>query len=193
MLLFSLAACVQQPDPEYVKEIKDFQNELNRSFANPEYSPLTAEDLKTFKHLDFYKINPDFRVKARFIRTADEEVFGMQTTTDRLPLYKKFAEAHFKLKGQKVVLNIYQNQELMNQEAYRTLLFLPFRDKTSGTTSYGGGRYLDLEIPAGDEIILDFNKAYNPYCAYNHNYSCPIPPPQNKIPLAVEAGVMAYH
>ncbi|MCK5678470.1 MAG: DUF1684 domain-containing protein, partial [Flavobacteriaceae bacterium] len=89
-------------------------------------------------------------------------------------------------------LEIYQNQKLILTTDYEDYLFLPFTDKTNGESTYGGGRYLDLKIPDGDTTVIDFNKAYNPYCAYNHKYSCPIPPKANQLDVEINAGVKAY-
>ena len=121
--------------------------------------------------------------------------FKMATSTDRKPIYEKYGEAHFELDGEKIVLPIYQSHSLRVKEEYKDHLFLPFQDLTNGTESYGGGRYLDLRIPTGDTIVIDFNKAYNPYCAYSSRYSCPVPPKENRMKVAVRAGVMAppYH
>ena len=116
----------------------------------------------------------------------------MPTTTDRMPIYVKYGEAYFELEGQSFKLNIYQNQELITKAEYVDYLFIPFTDATNGETSYGGGRYLDLRIPTGKTITLNFNKSYNPYCAYNGKYSCPIPPSENDISVAILAGVKAY-
>jgi uncharacterized protein (DUF1684 family) len=80
----------------------------------------------------------------------------------------------------------------MRQEEYRDYLFLPFADLTNGEETYGGGRYLDLTIPTGNTILLDFNKAYNPYCAYNPKYSCPLVPKQNRLDIPIIAGVKAF-
>jgi uncharacterized protein (DUF1684 family) len=98
----------------------------------------------------------------------------------------------FNLKGNAYRLNVYQNQDLMKKEGFEDYLFLPFLDDTNGEESYGGGRYIDLGIPEGDEVVIDFNKAYNPYCAYNEKYSCPIVPRENYLDLKVEAGVKAF-
>ncbi|MDO3384294.1 DUF1684 domain-containing protein, partial [Gilvimarinus sp. SDUM040013] len=102
--------------------------------------------------------------------------------------------ASFTLKGKKFKLNIYQNQSLITSPEYKNHLFLPFNDLTNNTTSYEGGRYIDLEIPPAKSkiIIIDFNKAYNPYCAYNHKYSCPIPPADNFLDIEINAGVKKY-
>ncbi len=103
--------------------------------------------------------------------------------------YVKYGELHFTIKGEKCKLNVYQSLKLIQDEKYKNFLFLPFTDLTSNVTSYGGGRYIDLLIPAGKKLTLDFNQAYNPYCAYAVGYSCPIPPKENFLELKVEAGV----
>ncbi|WP_196894238.1 DUF1684 domain-containing protein [Aureivirga marina] len=174
------------------KEIEEFQKELNTEFKNPEESPLKKADLKKFKSLDFFPINDVFKVKAKFILEENPITFQMPTTTSRLPEYQKYAEVVFELEGKEYRLEVYQNQKLKEKEEYKDYLFIPFTDLTNGNDSYGGGRYLDLRIPEGNTIILDFNKAYNPYCAYNENYSCPIPPEQNDLAVRIEAGVKKY-
>jgi len=173
-----------------IKEIKDFQKQQDEEFADPAESPLTKEDLAKFTGHDFYPIDTSFYIKAKFVRTENEQPFQMKTTTNRLPVYVKYGEAHFTLSGKKFVLSIFQNQELMKKRKYRDYLFLPFTDLTNGFETYGGGRYLGLSIPKGDEIIIDFNKAYNPYCAYNHRYSCPLVPKENHLEIEIKAGVM---
>lgn len=96
----------------------------------------------------------------------------------------------FTLNGKALELNVYQSRK--NYQTDKRL-FLLFTDLTSGNESYGGGRYIDLRIPDDDEVILDFNKSYNPYCAYNYNYSCPIPPAENHLDISVKAGVKKPH
>jgi uncharacterized protein (DUF1684 family) len=175
-----------------VEDIVAFQKHLNSEYADPEESPLTSEDLKKFKELDFFDIDTSYVIEAEFVRTPYESPFAMPTTTDRMPVYVKYGEAYFELEGQSFKLNIYQNQELMKSAEYADYLFIPFTDKTNGEVSYGGGRYLDLRIPNGNTITLNFNKAYNPYCAYNGKYSCPIPPSENDLSVAVPVGVKVY-
>ena len=131
-------------------------------------------------------------VKAKFERTPDETPFEMKTTTDRLPVYVKYGVVTFTLKGNEYHLNLYQNQDLIKKEGYEDYLFMPFLDDTNGEESYGGGRYIDLGFPDGNEMVIDFNKAYNPYCAYNEKYSCPVVPRENYLDLRVEAGVKAF-
>lgn len=177
---------------DHKAEIEEFQNEMNEAFKSEDESPLTKEAKKKFKGLKFFRINEKYRVEADFERTKDAEPFKMQTTTDRQPTYEKYGVATFNIDGQTYQLNIYQSHDLREMEEYKNHLFLPFKDLTSGKQSYGGGRFIDLEIPEGDKIIIDFNKAYNPYCAYNHHYSCPIPPKENDLELKVLAGVKKY-
>lgn len=171
------------------KAVKEFQKELNNFYADPEKSPLLIEDLHTFKSLDFFKSNKKYFVKASFKRTPDEKPFEMPTSTDRKPLYVKYGEVHFIIDGKNLKLNVFQNVEMSQMPLYKNSLFLPFTDLTSGNTTYGGGRYLDLTIPETEVMYIDFNMAYNPYCAYNYKYSCPIPPPQNDLQIEINAGV----
>ena len=175
-----------------ISESEAAQTELNEEFTNPETSILEVKDFKNFKGLDFFPLNSKYIVEARFIRTPDEKPFLMPTSTDRLPEYVKYGEAHFNIDGKTFVLNLFKSVKPYDEPGYEDYLFLPFTDLTSGDGSYGGGRYLDLRIPKGDTLIIDFNKAYNPYCAYNHLYSCPIPPKENDLSIRVEAGVRDY-
>ncbi len=190
--LFLLSGCGEY-DEAYHQEIEAFQTEWNDFFGDSIKSPLTKEDYPGFEELDYFPVNKEYRVEAEFIRTPDEEPFEMPTTTDRRPVYLKYGEAKFEMKGEKVQLDLFQSQKYAKSPSYDGHLFLPFSDLTSGKESYGGGRFIDLKIPPGDTIVIDFNKAYNPYCAYNPKYSCPIPPPQNHINLEIRAGVKAYH
>lgn len=178
----------------YINEIKTWQAEMNAEFANPEESPLTEEDRAIFTHLDYYAIDSNFRIKADLKLDLEKKKFGMKTTTSRLPVYVKYGVASFIINGEKFQIDIYQNVELSKKEEYKDYLFMLFTDKTNGVTSYAGGRYIDLRIPKkGEDFIIDFNKAYNPYCAYNHKYSCPIPPEENYFDIEINAGVKKWH
>ena len=173
--------------------VEKFQNELNAEYADAKTSPLLPEDLKTFQTLDFYPANEKFYVVAKFIRTENEQPFEMKTSTDRKPVYVKYGEAHFSIDGQTFQLNIYRNIELSKKEQYKDYLFLPFSDLTCGDESYIGGKYIDMKIPKDDTIVIDFNTAYNPYCAYSHKYSCPKVPLENDLKIAIRAGVKKFH
>jgi len=189
-----LIFCVQSISAQQsvVKDIKKFQKKLNEDFMNSAKSPLTEDDLANFTELSFFPIDTTYTVKAKIERIKDAKPFKMQTTTDRLPIYVLFAIASFELNGKNYSLEIYQNENLMNSTIDKNYIFLPFTDMSNGKTSYEGGRYIDLEVPKGDELIIDFNQAYNPYCAYNPKFSCPIPPKQNHLDTFIEAGVKKY-
>lgn len=175
------------------EEAKKYQENLNIEYKDSLHSPLLAEDLKTFESLDFYPISNDFIVEATFVKAKKEKAFGMKTSTSRTPLYKKYGTLHFEIKGKKCVLNVYQNLELIKRPGFKDYLFLPFSDTTNGKETYIGGRYLDMRIPTENKVIINFNKAYNPYCAYNYKYSCPIVPFENDLDVAIEAGVKKFH
>ena len=192
-IVISLSAC-SQDESAATKAAKDFQYKINLEYADKKTSPLTKEDFILFSSLNFFPINTNLSFEADFERTPNEKPFEMLTTTSRLVMYVKYGIAHFEIEGKKYQLNIYQNQELIKKEEYKDYLFLPFIDLTSGKESYAGGRYIDLRIPTKEKTItIDFNQAYNPYCAYNHKYSCPIPPSENKLDVAIKAGVMKFH
>lgn len=173
--------------------VEDFQKTMNTEFADAEKSPLTEEDRKYFKSLEYFPINEKFAVVATFVKSKGEKSFEMKTTTDRTPMYIKYGELHFKLDGKNFKLDVFQNLDLMKRKGFEDYLFLPFSDLTSGNESYIGGRYIDMKVPKGKTVLVDFNKAYNPYCAYNPKYSCPIVPLQNDLMIEIKAGVKKFH
>lgn len=184
---------LSQDNEKIIAEIETVQQQLNAHYTNPETTVLKPEDFEKFEGLEFYPIALEYRVEATFVRTPDEEPFYMPTTTERLPLYVKYGELFFTWEGKQHQLDIFENLEPKKEE-YKDYLFLPITDLTSGDGSYGGGRYLDVkksEVAQG-KVVLDFNKLYNPYCAYNEKYSCPIPPAQNDLPIRIEAGVKDF-
>ena len=188
LLFFSLITFAQQK-----VTAEDFQKKLNVEFADATKSPLTEKDRTDFKGLDFFPIDKAFTVEAKFTKSKNEKSFEMKTTTDRMPLYVNSAQPPFTINGENFKLNVYQNLELIKRPGFKKHLFLPFSDLTSGNETYGGGRYIDLEIPKGKTITIDFNQAYNPYCAYNPKYSCPIVPAENELLTNVNAGVKKFH
>ncbi|MEM7298666.1 MAG: DUF1684 domain-containing protein, partial [Bacteroidota bacterium] len=165
------------------------QTKLNQQYKSAEDSPLGVEDRRIFTEKGghpFFPVNPAFRIEADFKVFKKPEVIGMKTSTSRIASYSIYGEASLVLNGEEVKLLLYRNQN----PKYADHLFLPFTDLTNGEETYGGGRYIDLEIPGDtDKIVIDFNKAYQPYCAYTYGYSCPIPPQENTMTVRVEAGV----
>jgi uncharacterized protein (DUF1684 family) len=179
----------------HAQTVAAFQQELNAEYRDPARTPLPAKEQARFKGLPFFPADYSYYVEARLLRDSTSAPFTMKTTTLRQPRYRKYGELHFVLQGQALKLNVYESLDLKQQPGYEDYLFLPLTDPTNGHGSYGGGRYLDLRIPAGRAatLWLDFNRAYNPFCAYSPQYSCPIPPPENHLPLPIRAGVQSDH
>ena len=186
-----------QTEKENIASIKKFQKELNTEYLNPKESPLRGDNLKNFKKHPFFPINLKYRVTAKFVKTENPVPFELPTSSGKFKQYQEYGKATFELDGKSLTLTLYQSLDLMKMKKYKDYLFLPFRDETNEKETYGGGKYMDLKIPAGNEIILDFNQSYQPYCAYNaFDYNCPIVPAENKLPVRIEAGVMyedVYH
>jgi len=170
----------------------DYQRQMNADFKDAAKSPLTDRDRKVFRSLDFFKFDSTHVVNADFKRTPNETPFKMKTTTDREVDYIKYGEATFTIKDKLLKLNVYQDLEMAEEVGQEEALFLPFMDNTNGVESYKGGRYIEVKLPKDDKLLIDFNKAYNPYCAYNIKYSCPIVPSENILYVRIEAGVKKY-
>lgn len=183
-------AFAQIADPAWTSGLEAHWATIEATFQDSASSPLSPELRASFNGLDRFEPDPGYRVMARF-KARQGKDFGMPTTTDRLPVYRAVGTLHFTLGGKNLRLTVYQNRELVLRASYENHLFLPFTDLTNGEETYGGGRYLDLEGPLGRAVQLDFNRAYNPYCAYGGRYSCPIPPKENHLPVRIAAGVKA--
>ncbi len=175
-----------------LQAILDFQERQNTDFADPDISPLRGEAFTRFTGLVFFPADTTYQVWAKLSLSPEALPFEMPTTTERMAMERIYGILSFELKGQSYELEVYQSPELMMQEGFEDYLFLPFTDRTNGGTTYEGGRYMDLRIPKGDSLLLDFNKAYTPYCAYNPDYSCPIVPSVNHLDTEVLAGIKAY-
>ncbi|MGC1516486.1 MAG: DUF1684 domain-containing protein [Maribacter sp.] len=183
---------IPETKSDKIAEIFEFQKELNAEFKDPETSPLPDRFRSGFESLDFFAPDTNYIVKAQFVRTPEALPFSMPTTTERTSTEVVYGIAKFRLNGEEHQLEIYQTPELITQEKYKDYLFLPFTDATNGKETYSGGRYLDLTIPKGTSITLNFNKAYNPYCAYNKKYSCPLVPSVNALKIPVKAGLKDF-
>jgi uncharacterized protein len=191
--LFSICvvANAQKSKINIVQDIKNWQEQLNNEYRNKAKSPLSSQDLKLFSGHNFFKIDTAYRVVATLILSKSQEEIPFKTSTNRVLVHTKYADAHFTIKGQKFVLGIYQSKALMSNKEFVDYLFLPFIDATAGNETYGGGRYIDLKIPvSGDKIVIDFNKAYNPFCAYATGFSCPKVPDGNELKIKILAGVL---
>ncbi len=173
-------------------DVKIFREGRNKEFRNKDESPLKDEDFADFKGLNYFDEDAKFKVEAKFTRTSDEKHFQMPTSSGTSKKFVKYGILEFQLNGENHTLSIYQaDAELLKKfPEYADLFFVPFKDSTNGKETYGGGRYIDLRLPAkGDKVILNFNNAYNPNCAYGSDrYNCPIPPKENFLKVDIKAG-----
>ena len=174
--------------PERIDVLK-YQQELNDFYTDSTTSPLTAEERAAFHGHEFFSYNPEMAVEAQVQMLENEPWFNMATSSGVSREYRRYAKATFELQEQTLELFLYQSKRLMAMDEYRDHLFLPFMDKTTGVSTYGTGRFMDINKPDETTILLDFNYAYNPYCAYTHGYSCPITPQENYIDVEVNAGI----
>jgi hypothetical protein len=178
---------------KYNKHIRSERKAKDTEMLADEHSPIPAEEKATFRKLKYFRPKVSYRKEAAFERFDEAKRFLMKTTTERLPEYSLYGVVHFRHHGRTYSLNVYQNIELVKKPAYEKHLFIPFNDETNDKETYGGGRFLDITESGSDSLLIDFNKAYNPYCAYNHKYSCPIPPEENNLELRIKAGEKKWH
>lgn len=171
------------PESFYLDTIEAGRVEKDRFFRSSPYSPI--EDRVNFKGLDYYPPNSAYRYTLPLNRAEQPEPLTFQTSTGDERAYYRLGTVEFEVEGQPAQLAIYKSED-------HDELFLPFRDATSGNETYGAGRYLEPEELPDGKILVDFNVAYNPFCAYSEAYSCPLPPFENHLKLAIRAGEKAY-
>lgn len=197
ILILISAFAFSQTEKKQISEIKKFQKELNDGYTNRKETPLRGDNYTKFRKHPFFPIDLKYRIKAQFTKTENAVAFEIPTSSGNTQPYREFGKATFTIDGSTYILTVYQSLNLIHTAGYEDYLFLPFRDETNGKQTYGGGKYIDLRIPDGNEIIIDFNQSYQPYCAYNaYDYSCPIVPEENFLPVRIEAGVQyddVYH
>tara|TARA_B110000046_G_scaffold185935_1_gene230576 strand:+ start:1507 stop:2118 length:612 start_codon:yes stop_codon:yes gene_type:complete len=190
LILLIFIGCQSQRRP--IKSQSEFQRQQNSFFKDASKSPLKPKDLKVFEGLDFFPIDSLLVVEAQLQRTPNTPFFDMKTTTKRVTRERIFGVLSFTINNESYTLNVYQGAPESDSESESDYLFLPFLDATNGTETYGGGRYIDLTIPEGNQMTVDFNKSYNPYCAYNEKFSCPIVPRENYLSLKINAGIKRF-
>ncbi len=170
---------------DYFTGIENHRRALNEFFLSAN-SPLSDSIRKEFAGLKYYAIDTNFRVIADFEEIKNGPVFTIQATGTIADIYKTMGNLHFVLGGNKYSLEVYRNESMEGKG--EEVFFIPFYDLTNGKETYGGGRYLDIAKLEDSKIVLDFNSAYNPYCVFNHEYSCPVPPLQNSLKTEIKAG-----
>lgn len=178
---------VLKEEISYEDTIRDYRQERNYFMRNSEQSPIRSDD--NFDKLQYFPVNEKFKVKARFKLSGTINTIELATSDNKTQRYREYGSATFELLGKPNTLMLYQSAEFGGGNEP---LFLGFTDETTGVETYAAGRYLDVHHDGSEYIELDFNKAYNPFCAYNEDYSCPIPPRQNHLSIALTAGEKDY-
>ena len=175
----------------YKDEIAKHREEYKVDFIKETRSPLKEVD---FKNLHFYDADSTFKVTGKVKVLKNEKIFKMPTYDGTSKEFIRYAKLSFKIDGKNLELTLYRNISLMMNPAYKDLLFVPFTDLTNNQTTYGGGRYIDLILNniKNNKLVIDFNKAYNPYCAYSDGYHCPVPPEENDLAISILAGEKLY-
>lgn len=192
ILLFNLLLKNAISQTDYIKEIEKHRKEKDMYLSDSSKTPLKPKDLKEFTGLNYFPVDSTYRITATLIPYKKKKKKSLKTSSGNLREYTIYGELVFILSEKKINIHVYQtsNKEQLKKEPNR--LFLPFTDNTSGEETYGGGRYIDFEITGNNMVIIDFNLAYNPYCAYTSGYSCAIPPKENHIDIAIKAGEKKY-
>ena len=181
-----LSFCVRAQDP-YKDSIQTYQANYSK-----DHGVVKGDDKK---FLQFFPVQEKYRVNTRVQRIDESPWFKMETSGKEKQIYRVYAVLHFSLNDTNVTLRVYQSQRLMMVKEYAEHLFIPFTDLTTGEESYENGRYIDLNTTDLEQGVysIDFNKAYNPYCAYISNqFNCPMPPKENALPVAIRAGEMKF-
>jgi uncharacterized protein len=173
------------------KSYKDSMETYLKKYVK-EHEVVTGKDKEL---MSFFPVDEKYRITCQFERTPNSQWFRMESSGQIKRNYRTYGIIHFKINDTTVTLNIYQSQDLMTTAQYKDHLFIPFTDATSGEGTYESGRYIDLDIKdiTDNKFTIDFNKAYNPYCAYvTGRYNCPIPPVENRLAVAIRAGEKAF-
>jgi uncharacterized protein len=190
IIIVFYASTSNQDDPAYTAEILREREDKGQFMRTSSESPF-YETKDVFKGLNYFPPDPQYRIMAKLIPIHDKKVAVLNTSDGKTQRYLEYAYAEFNLNDTENKLLIL---EMIDMGPFRGKLFLAFGDETSARETYGAGRYLDLQkVPGSTTITLDFNKAYNPYCAYNNMYSCPLPPQENLLHVSVKAGEKVYH
>ncbi len=180
LLIAGFSAAAQKTS--YIDSLKEYQKKYVAT-----HEVVKNADKKYFK---FFPVSTAYKVIASFEKINDTSGFIMKTSGKISKKFFRYGLLHFSIGNKPLQLTVYQNEQLLNNDEYKDYLFIPFTDLTSGEESYAGGKYIDIRL--GDikdnTVLLDFNKAYNPYCAYTTGYNCPIPPRENDLPIAIKAG-----
>ncbi len=171
----------------YQQQIDAHLKAYKQDFIDNPHSPLKENDLKD---LHFFKADTAFRINTQVTILPQEKPIKIPSSSGDGQQFYRYAKLSFIIKGKELQLTLFKNEIPSVNPKYKDLLFLPFTDETNHKTTYGGGRYIDVNLNdiKNGQLIVDFNKAYNPYCAYSHGYRCPVPPEENDLAFEILAG-----
>lgn len=161
--------------------LQEFRDSKDRFFRTDRQSPLTREQKIGFAGLAYYPESTPLRVEAELAEPPNRDTITLETSTGDTQTYQRAGIVHFDVDGQPAQVTLFATE-------HGDGFFLPFRDATSGNETYGAGRYLEVDPPTNGRVVVDFNNAYNPYCAYNAQWSCPLPPIENWLKVPIRAG-----
>jgi len=167
-----------------MSQLEKFRRSKDDFFANHPHSPLTPEQKRVFHGLNYFDENPELKLEVELMKFSDQQQVIIQTSTGQTQTYTRYGKFKFSVDGQEVELTLYSSEHGF---------FLPFADSLAGEETYPAGRYLEPDPLAGDRFLVDFNAAYNPYCAYNEMWSCPLTPPENRLKVPIRAGEKIFH
>lgn len=191
LLVAAAAACSSGPsapdDAAYTSELTEARAAKDEAFRGASDSPIPKEKRDALLPLKYFPVDPNYAVPAVLKLSENRPIFEMPTSTGALRRMQLVGELQFSLQGQPRSLGAFVEEGTQQI----TRLFVPFADMTTGKDTYAAGRYLDIEPTGTGYYTIDFNRAYNPYCAYNASYECPFPPPSNRLDVAVTAGEKA--
>lgn len=162
----------------------EFRKEKDRFLEWDEHSPIPHEQRHEFKGLKYYPEDLGLRFEVEVVPFQEQELVQMQTSTGEFDQYIRYGRFQFDVDGETAELTLFTSEQGDT--------FLPFVDATSPRETYGAGRYLELEKLGENRFMVDFNLAYNPWCAYSPSYSCPLPPDENRLTVPIRAGEMNY-
>ena len=167
-----------------MSSLQEFRAEKDAFFGVHPQSPLTREQKRLFQGLNYFPENPALRLEVPVEVFPKQETVAIQTTGGEPQTYTRYGRFQFEVDGQAAELTLYASLDGF---------FLPFVDSLSGKETYPAGRYIEVEALPGGKFLVDFNLAYNPYCAYNENWSCPLTPAENHIKIPIRAGEKVFH
>jgi uncharacterized protein (DUF1684 family) len=181
--IYNIQGTTNRVEEGYREGIEADREAKDQDFKVSDESPLTEQQKREFTTLSYFPVSEKYRIEAEFKKNSREQVVKIAITDGSQREYYVFGNAHFHLDGKELDLIVYK--PVKSNSDY---LFIPFYDATSADLTYGGGRYVEPILIDGSKMEIDFNLAYNPYCAYNHTYRCPIPPQENSLNVSILAG-----